>query len=135
MTANRRSSWPFPHPKGGRSCEQTIRLRQETFCNLLLKGVVGKDAVWHSRLSGVNYLGRSATIILSGWLSLIFRGGVSCVVRVSVGVPGWAEHGKEPVGRLDAHGPARGAARRGGIVVAAPGTCEAVTTTCPIPSR
>ncbi len=98
-------------------------------------GYVGLCNRWSdAKVSGVNYLGRSATIILSGWLSLFFRGGVPCVARVSVGVPGWAEHGKEPVGRLDVLGPARGAARRGGIVVAAPGTCEAVTTTRPIPS-
>ncbi len=56
----------LPPPKGRRSCEQTIRLEQETFCNLLLKGVVGKDAVWHSRQQAGDLPAPSSSIDVNG---------------------------------------------------------------------
>jgi hypothetical protein len=54
------------------------------------------------RLSGVNYLVRSASIILAGELTLLSVFGFSSLGWVCLGSPlARYSHGKEPVGRLD----------------------------------
>jgi hypothetical protein len=70
-----------------------------------------------------NYLGRLVVAVLWG-------GSLLCC-GVVWGAPGGSEHGKEPEGRLDVLGPARGAAPRRGVVVARRAGALATTITRP----
>ena len=77
-------------------------------------------------VSGVNYLGRSASIILAGELTLLSVFGFSSLGWVCLGSPlARNSHGKEPVGRLDVRvAGQRRAALRQGVIVTASGQCR-----------